>query len=48
MAARLAIVCGFLDKVRISLNVVCVAGLVLAGFTAWHNHVKRKTERAEA
>ena len=37
-----------LDKVQISLNVVCVAGLALAGFAAWHNHVKRKTERAEA
>ena len=37
-----------LDKVQIGLNVVCVVGLALIGFTAWRNHVKRKAERAEA
>ncbi len=36
-----------LDKIQIALNVVCIAGLGLIGFTAWRNHVKRKAERAE-
>ena len=37
-----------LTKITIAVNVVCIAGLALIGWTAWRNHVKRKAEREEA
>ena len=36
------------DIMMTTINVVCVAGLALIGFTGWRNHVKRKAERAQA